>query len=148
MSKVTSRPCCCIVAHLETALKRMGRDCQHGVHSTLGKASKYRHRPINRVPIFFRFRFNRYLLKRNRQQVKLLHQANYRYHRFLTYICQRLSKDCNHQSGYITDKNYVGERLCQQKRRVNHCVFNVQTGWVRPTVYRRTVSCLSKMCIV
>ena len=38
MSKVTSRPCCCIVAHLETALKRMGRHCQHGVHSTLGNA--------------------------------------------------------------------------------------------------------------
>ena len=75
-------------------------------------------------PDFFRFRFNRYRfyryrLKRNRQRVKLLHRANYRHHQFLTYICQRLSKDCNRQSRYVTDKNYVGQRLCQQKRSVN-----------------------------
>ena len=55
-------------------------------------------------PDFFRFRFNRYRLKRNRQRVKLLHRANYRHHQFLTYICQRLSKDCNRQSRYVTDK--------------------------------------------
>ena len=75
-------------------------------------------------PDFFRFRFNRYRfyryrLKRNRQRVKLLHRANYRHHQFLTYICQRLSKDCNRQSRYVTDKNYVGQRLCEQKRSVN-----------------------------
>ena len=40
-------------------------------------------------------------------------------YQFLTYICQRLSKDCNRQSRYVTDKNYVGQRLCQQKRSVN-----------------------------
>ena len=50
-------------------------------------------------------------------------------YQFLTYICQRLSKDCNRQSRYVTDKNYVGQRLCQQKRSVNDWVFNVQTGW-------------------
>ena len=33
--KVTSCPCCGIVVHLETARKRVWRDCQRGVHSTL-----------------------------------------------------------------------------------------------------------------
>ena len=33
--KVTSCPCCSIVVHLETARRRVWRDCQRGVHSTL-----------------------------------------------------------------------------------------------------------------
>ena len=33
--QVTSCPCCGIVVHLETARKRVWRDCQRGVHSTL-----------------------------------------------------------------------------------------------------------------
>ena len=71
-----------------------------------------------------------------------------RSHQILTYICQRLSKGWNHRSCYITDKNYIWQCLSRQKQSVNDWVFNAQTGSVRPSVYCRIVSCLSKMCIV
>ena len=123
----------------------------------LGNASKYRHRvtpmPINRVPIFSdsvfnRYRYYRYRLKRNRHRSKFFIGPINRSHQILTYICQRLSKGWNRRSRYVTDKNYIGQCLCQQKQSVNDWVFNAQTGWVRPSVYRRIVSCLSEMCIV
>ena len=123
----------------------------------LGNASKYRHRvtpmPINRVPIFSdsvfnRYRYYRYRLKRNRHRSKFFIGPINRIHQILTYICQRLSKGWNRRSRYVTDKNYIGQCLCQQKQSVNDWVFNAQTGWVRPSVYRRIVSCLSEMCIV
>ena len=71
-----------------------------------------------------------------------------RSHQILTYICQPLSKGWNRRSHCITDKNYIGQCLCQQKQSVNDWVFNAQTGWVRPSVYRHIVPSLSKMCIV
>ena len=125
--------------------------------SHLGNASKYRHRvtpmPINRVPIFSdsvfnRYRYYRYRLKRNRHRSEFFIGPINRSHQILTYVCQRLSKGWNRRSRYVTDKNYIGQCLCQQKQSVNDWVFNVQTGWVRPSVYRRIVSCLSEMCIV
>ena len=104
--------------------------------------------PINRVPIFSDSVFNRYRLKRNRHRSEFFIGPINRSHQILTYICQRLSKGWNRRSRYVTDKNYIGQCLCQQKQSVNDWVFNVQTGWVRPSVYRRIVSCLSEMCIV
>jgi len=67
-------------------------------------------------------------------------------HQILSYICQPLSKGWNRRPRCITDKNYIGQCLCQQKQSVNDWVFNAQTGWVRPSIYRHIVPCLSKMC--